>query len=238
MKKVITLLLILSVFLTSCFNGTSQDLKTLRKDNIEDATIIDQLNIDFDDKTGVSLYKEERTGKSYIDVYVAQDAADSLFVYNTNINSAITNRTKKFEINALTFSNSVYDDEKTLIVNEYNAAYGLSQLELGIELFSSFAWTTSLPASHLAKADAELTDDIYVSIAYLPTYVVRTYESNVILKAYVFIPVYAAFTCENVEIVSANNGYTTKEYSLSAINTVELLFDSTNTYLAKTVSNE
>lgn len=248
MKKLFAICLaILGIALVSCAGADKQDLESRREDSVS-AEIKELYNLNFDDATNSkAIYVGDERKDSYYDIYLAADPKASLFVYNLNIDEKIDSHLKSFPVNTLIFAHSIYDDEKQAFISEfYNSDYGIPSYDLGFTVDTSKAmkgWSKTVTNSYVADANEELEDDINISIAYLPTYFVRTYKNNVILKAYVFVPVYVAFTANNQEIVApeagSNDKFALQESKLSTLEEVELIFNADKpAYLATTLPVE
>lgn len=240
MKKIFLLIMFALTFvLVSCGGGSSQDLKTLRSVSIDD-TYLTKYNINFsNENNSTKLYKEERTASKYYDIYVSNDVKSSLVTYSISYDEYFNNRITEVPVNSLTFLSTMYADEASAIASEaFNAEYGIPQLDLGFEANDSKTWSKVVPVNALKKAYADGVDDIYLSITYLPVYVVRVYDSKEILKTYCFLPVYMNFTKDGKEIVSSSNskGYELKDNVAFDNFKVEFEFDENNITLKSKVT--
>ena len=222
MKKLLmgaSLAAIATLTLASC-SGSSEDLTSLRKDSVSDSVLADfnlsTLGTHEKDMVGKKIYTEDRgTKKSYYDIYIAEDGAlATTFVYSKNLSDMVEDLDKKVKnrvlsnitVNTLTFTSTIYTSEVSSYLSEfYNKKYGLTSYtldenktkvynnEYDFAINSTVAWSkTTTTMKYALEAYKAGVTDISVQTAYLPTYFVRTYKSEEILKCYVFTPIYIA----------------------------------------------
>lgn len=258
MKKLLigSSILALSVLaLTSC-GGSSEDLTSLRIDNVSDETKtalnLTNLGTEGKDIVGTKIYKDDRgTKKSYYDIYVdAVDPNASMFVYSKNLADIVENFDKKVKdnalanitVNTLTFTSSIYASESSSYITEfYNKKYGLTSYTLdenktkvynydfGFEFEKTQSWTkTTSTMKQALNAYKDGVTDISIKTLYLPTYFVRTYKGEEILRCYIFTPVYIALVDNTTgkEIVSKKGEkYALEDSPLASYNELKLVFN-------------
>ncbi|MGM9969449.1 MAG: hypothetical protein ACI35S_03530 [Anaeroplasma sp.] len=229
MKKIFLLFLsIFTLLVSSCSSGNKQDLESLRKDEVS-SSIRTELNINFDEKSGsICLNPHEEEAKSYYSIYVSENASESLFTYRMSFDEYINKHLKSVPVNCLTFADSLYVDEiNSFISTLYDKENGISKLSLGLAINEEAKWTKSPSIDYLLDVKDSGKTNVELVVVYLPTYFVRVYNSNEILKAYVFVPVYMTFEVDGFEIsapTSDNEKYSLKNSSVSGIKEVELKF--------------
>ncbi len=233
MKKLFAfVLLMFGITLASC-GGPKQDLTSLRQNEI-DADIIETLNINFNtDTNSMKLFKDKRDEESYIDIYVANDYKNSLFITELDLNDRITDRVHEIYANTLTFGTEIYPDEQQVILNElYNKDYGISKLELPFEIDATKAYSKNVYQKFLLEADKDLTE-LKLSVVYLPVLAARVYKNQTILKAYMFVPVHMSFISGDKELKAAKNdkGYELVNIEITGIEKVTPLFTENGEYL-------
>ena len=217
MKKKIFLVASLSLLGLVACSSNKEDNETLRFD-VLDATHLAMYNL-----TGVkdnsSIYdlgedakvaedatyeKKERSG-SYYDIYLASNVESSLFTYRIDFGQIFDdnkdyykdNKFKNAKVKTIQFSDSIRSSERSGIMSElYNKNYGIKTIldEDIINIGNAWSDEVGVGADYLySYYRAEEENEVYLDVVYLPFYVERTYNDQVILEAYGLHPIYAAF---------------------------------------------
>jgi hypothetical protein len=247
MKKKLLIGAVLPLFLVAAAcSSEKEDNKTLRYD-ILDSTHRDMYGlINGSSESKKSIYdlnedakaledptyeKKERSGK-YYDIYLASDVEGSLFTYQINFGE-IFDKNKdyykdgKFKhayAETIQFSDIIRSNERSGIMSElYNKNYGIKTILDEDIINVGNTWNEEFKAEYVYdyyKAAEE--NEAYFEIIYLPFYVERTYDDQVILEAYGLHPIYAAFVNQDgYEILGkktiSENKSITRNYTMKDI---------------------
>lgn len=212
MKKILTVfVLMLTLVLASC--GTTQDT-SIRKDNpsSEMNTLLGLDSV----KNGKSINEVDTSSKDYYNIKLAEDKKSSLFVYNCMIDSVLKEseeRLRFLTVNPLIFTADFTVDETTKIAGDLYSVLTKEYLGVGFDINVSSSWGTTIDAKDVMQAYVDGQRDNSISIVYLPVYVEHYQNSQMVLSAFVIMPVYYEVTTfSNDKIQSeAFNGYTIKD---------------------------
>ncbi len=99
--------------------------------------------------------------------------------------------------------------------------------------FANYKFTQDKSASFAKTCNSQYAGDALIDgkknikfeIVYLPLYVVRTINTNIVASA-ILLPIYTTFTVDNKEIKSENNKYTLVDSTIATMPEVSVIFDS------------
>ena len=99
--------------------------------------------------------------------------------------------------------------------------------------FANYKFTQDTSASFAKTCNSQYAGDALIDgkknikfeIVYLPLYVVRTINTNIVASA-ILLPIYTTFTVDNKEIKSENNKYTLVDSTIATMPEVSVIFDS------------
>lgn len=247
MKKKLLIGAVLPLFLVAAAcSSEKEDNKTLRYD-ILDSTHRDMYGlINGSSESKKSIYdlnedakaledptyeKKERSGK-YYDIYLASDVEGSLFTYQYDFGKEFDNKKdyyasdkfKNVSAKTIQFSDIIRSNERSGIMSElYNKNYGIKTI-LDEEIINvGNTWNEEFDAESVySYYKAAEENEVYFEIIYLPFYVERTYDDQVILEAYGLHPIYAAFVNQDgYEILGkktvSENTSITRNYTMKDI---------------------
>ena len=149
---------------------------------------------------------------------------------------------KTFTVSNLTFTDLIYSSEySSIIAKLYDKEEGLGNLTLGnFETNTTEAWNKNISFEYARQYhNANENKEMSLEIVYLPTFVVRKYNNIIVLKTYIYVPVYTAFTVDGNEIIQDENGnISAVSSSIADINTVDFHFDSLGHLVAKEINHD
>ena len=208
-KLLIASLATFSLFALASCGGKGDDYSSLREVVLSDidASVKTDLNLFYDseaeDHNAVCLTTDVKT--DLIKVYVAKDAKASLFVYNVDIKNIFEEhkeKSKTLNISAVSSTGAIYESEQTTILTTLFASENgikshLEGFDLKDSIYDSSTYTKSVDITEEYKKYVENNDSVaYLSIVYIPTFVVHTIDGQDKLRDYVLVPVYHAFTTD------------------------------------------
>lgn len=212
MKKILTVfVLMLTLVLASC--GTTQD-NSLRKDN-PSSEMSELLGLD-SVKSGSNITEVDVVSKDYYNIKLAEDKKSSLFVYNCLIDSILEEseeRLRFLTVNPLIFTADFTVDETTKIAGNLYSVVNKEYLGVGFDINVSSSWGTTIDAKDVMQAYVDGQRDNCISIVYLPAYVEHYQNNQMVLSAYVIMPVYYEMTTFKDNKIQSEtfNGYTIKD---------------------------
>lgn len=198
-----------SLFALASCNNSSEDYSSLREVVLQDINseykttlgyFYDSENVD-----GTATLLNTGEGRDYMKVYVAKDPVSSLFVYNYDLKGYFDAHTEKcltVTISSATTTGKMYQSEKTSFANivfnsEYGAKKALETVDFKDSIYSSGEFTKVIDCKQAYSNYSEDTSKTpYLSIVYLPTYVIHVIDGQDKLREFVFVPVYHEFTLD------------------------------------------
>lgn len=207
-KLLIAGIALVSGFTLASCNGNSEDYSTLREVVLTDiqADVKKDLNLFYDVDAADHNAKllTTSTATDVVKVYVAADAKASLFVYNCDIKGffdAHKEKSKSVSLSCVSATGALYESEQTSLVNTlFDATNGVKSV-LDVTFKDSIYETSTYVKSvdcqeEYAKYAEDNKSVTYLSIVYIPTYVVHTKDGQDKLRDYVLVPIYHEFTTD------------------------------------------
>lgn len=215
MKKILVILtLLVTLCLTSCKEEQQMENPT---DEIISLLKLNQV------KEGKLLNSTHASENDYVEVMVASNPIETLFVYNVNFDESFKKNGSKInelQIKALTFVTTITEEQQSLIMDEvYNESYGIQTLlDIAYEC-KGFYYVTNVDKGLELYDSGE--DNVTLSVLYLPVRVKVVEDGSVTVDNYVMVPIYSAFN------IYENDTYTDSKFTGYTILGVDYL-DSSN----------
>jgi len=245
-----------SVLLSTVSKEAKADKEALKKKfDLEPTTSEETTTTSEEVTTTSSVTTTDEDGDSWYKIYLNADYKSSLIrrklstinykdeeVAIASFFEEYDDHIKTFTVSNLTFTNLIYSSEySSIIAKLYDKEEGLGNLTLGdFETNTTAAWNKTISFDYARQYhNANENEEISLEIVYLPTFVVRKYNNIIVLKTYVYVPVYTAFTVDGDEIIQDENGkISVIPSSIEDINTVDFHFDSLGYLVAKEINQD
>lgn len=202
MKKLgYVFLLLMCIVLAGCKGGNKVE------SIVDNPTAEIKVALGLDDvKNGKSINPTLDTTKQYYDIKVAENTASSLFYQEIDLNEYLGKRFHSVNLNILYFSGNLATQHVDTFIKEMNnETYGLNATKVGTifkteenisaELFNNLSIKKSimLPENFESKDN----DSAKLIVVYLPTYCIYNDGTQPVIRSFIMVPVYYAFTYES-----------------------------------------
>lgn len=199
----------LSLFALASCGGKGDDYSSVREVVLSDieAEVKTNLNLFYDETSDDhnALLINDQTGTDIIKVYVAKDPKASLFVYNYDVKGFFADhkeKSKTVTISAVSATGTIYDSEKTTFMNTlFDSTVGVKALlkdaAFADSLYESSEYTKTISVQEeYAKYVEDNNSVAYLSIVYMPVFIVHVLNTQDKLREYVLVPVCHQFTTD------------------------------------------
>ena len=136
---------------------------------------------------------------------------------------------KYFNVSNLTLTDLIYSSETSSILScLYSSDEGIGNLTLGeFETDTTESWVKSVQFDNAKEYYDKHNDaEFKLEVVYLPTLVVRKYNNMIVLRSYLYVPVYSTITVGGKELVKNDDTVELENSSVAEVKTVEFNFNS------------
>lgn len=183
-------------------------------------------------------------GDSWYKIFIATDYESSLIkreITSIPVNSSdnmisineafkdYRDNLKYFNVSNLTLTDLIYSSETSSILScLYSSDEGIGNLTLGeFETDTTESWVKSVQFDNAKEYYDKHNDaEFKLEVVYLPTLVVRKYNNMIVLRSYLYVPVYSTITVGGKELVKNDDTVELENSSVAEVKTVEFNFNS------------